>query len=187
MSSTAKVTFTPIDETLSTAEGREARAAAENDDSYGMAIFPTFHADTDAPAFEIRRTVDTAEDALGYVLVERDGATSWADRGEAEAVMDEEITRAAYADGSIYLADTDDSYELGKQVDITVDGEYGDHDEAKIVLTTAQLGKLAQLVKLVDLGAVELGGDVDGAQFAREFIAEVEGAIDTILSEKNDA
>lgn len=194
----ARVTITEVDETLSTAEGRAARALAENT-AYGeMTIVDISDAEFGCTAFEVRRTADRTDgNPFGFTLVHLGGKSVWETREQAEAVVrhfaplgdapsaedieagedeaarDEEITRAAY--------------ELGKQVDITVDGEYGDHDEVKIVMTTAQLGKLAELLKLANLHAVELVGDIDGAQFAREFIAEAEGAIDTILSERDDA
>jgi len=50
--------------------------------------------------------------------------------------------------------------ELTKEIDITTDGEYADHDEVKIVMTTAQLSKLGELLDLhIDPDVVEHDND----------------------------
>jgi hypothetical protein len=57
--------------------------------------------------------------------------------------------------------------ELTKPIDITTDGEYADHDEVKIVMTSAQLAKLVELAaRHIDLDVVGLDNDdPEGATF----------------------
>jgi hypothetical protein len=72
--------------------------------------------------------------------------------------------------------------ELTKEIDVTTDGEYADHDEVKIVMTGTQADKLAELLaRHIDLDVVALDNDdPQGALF-------VTMLIDTIRNERDIA
>jgi len=60
---------------------------------------------------------------------------------------------------------------LTADIDITTDGEYEQHGEVKIVMTTEQADKLAELLALhVDLDVVRLDNDDPEAALFVEFL-----------------
>lgn len=67
---------------------------------------------------------------------------------------------------------------LTMQIDVTTDGEYEQHGEVKIVMTTEQVDKLAELLdRHIDLDVVSLDNDdPEGAVFVRLLIDTIREA-----------
>lgn len=67
---------------------------------------------------------------------------------------------------------------LTMDVDVTTDGEYEQHGEVKIVMTTEQIDKLAELLdRHVDLDVVGLDNeDPEGAMFVSLLISTIREA-----------
>jgi hypothetical protein len=154
----AKVTITEVDETLSTAEGREARAAAEN----ATEARPAFVVDIGDPmfgtvAFEIRRQADNR---FGYEVLH-----STDTEAEAREIADRFNAPAEKLDTVI-------------DVENVFDGDNDDEaSDVRIVLHPSQADKLAELLRLhVDLDVVEHdNSEPASAQFVRDLLAAIEG------------
>lgn len=69
--------------------------------------------------------------------------------------------------------------ELAEVVDVTVDGEYAIQGEVKIVMTVAQMDKLAELLERhVDRSVVALdNGDPEGARFIEELVRTLSAGV----------
>jgi hypothetical protein len=115
---------------------------------------PTF----DMVGFEVRRVV---EGEHGYELVGDGTRTVFDTRKQAEDVI-----VSLSAEGN-----------LVKAIDIEVGGEYGDHAEAKVVVTTAQLVALTEVLTHYSTNQLAEADDSDGAQLVRQFIATARGAL----------
>lgn len=64
---------------------------------------------------------------------------------------------------------------MDTEIDITVDGEYAEHDEVKIVMTRTQVEALGELLDLhVDLEVVRIdNNDPEGAIFIERLIGKI--------------